>query len=84
MKKTIKFEHSADEDVVNHAYLEIELSKLKGNIPFMEKDYFDFEDVERSNEQSDEECSNEKAVKTTIKKLYDKNSSIDMIMRMKY
>ena len=54
-KITTKFEPSGDGDVVNKADVDTELFKVEGRILFIEKVCNEFEDLERSNKQSDQE-----------------------------
>ena len=57
--------------MVYKVHLDAEISKVKGHVYYTEKEYIEFEDVERSIKQSDNETFFEKAVKTTIRILND-------------
>ena len=69
-KITTNFEPTGDSDVINKAYLDEKLKKIDGHISYIEKDYIEFK--LEYNEQSVENVLNQRAVKTTIQKLYDK------------
>ena len=69
-KLTTKIEAVNDEDVVNKAYLAGKLSKINGHLSVLEKDYNEF--ISQYNKQSVEEILAQRAVTTTIHKLYDK------------
>ena len=64
------FEPSYDEDVLNKAYLDEKMSKIKGQISYIEKDYNEFK--LHNDKQFVEENLIERAVKTTIQILYNK------------
>ena len=68
-KITTKFEAVNDEDVINKAYLDTNLSKIAGQISLIEKDYNEFNLL--SIKQSVEEVLIQRAVKTSIQTLYD-------------
>ena len=69
-KITTNFETVNNEDVINKGYLDEELKKTNGHITYIEKDYNEFK--KHYNKQSVEEILIQRAVKTTIKILYDK------------
>ena len=69
-KITTNFEPVNDEDVINKGYLDEELKKTNGHIAYLEKDYNEFE--KQYNKQSVEEFLIQRAVKTTIQRLYNK------------
>ena len=69
-EKATKLEPSKDEDVINKAYLDKKLSKMEGQISYIEKDYNEFKLF--NSKKSAEEILIEKAVKTTIPISYDK------------
>ena len=69
-KITRNFEPIDNADVINKAYLDEELKKTNGHIAYIEKDYNEFKKL--YNKQSVEEILVQRAVKTTIKILYDK------------
>ena len=52
--------------MLNKAYLDENSSKIEGQISYKEKDFFEFKKL------SNEEVLIQRAVKTTIKLLYDK------------
>ena len=68
-KITAGFEPSNDGDIINEAYLDTKLSKLEGQVSFLEKDYTEFK---MRNDKHSEEVLIERSVKTAIKILYDK------------
>ena len=55
---------------MNKAYLDEKISKIDGRLSFLEKYHNEFE--LNNNKQFVEEIFNQRAVKTTIQKLYDK------------
>ena len=69
-KITTNFKPTNDSDVINKAYLDEKLLKLNGHSSFLEKEYIEF--LLNYNKQSAEEILIQRAVKTTIKMLYDK------------
>ena len=69
-KITTNFEPIDDEDVINKAYLDEKLKKIDGHISYIEKDYNEFK--LQYNKQSVKDISIQRAVKTTIRILYDK------------
>ena len=69
-KLTTNFEPVDDSDVINKAYLDDKLLKIDGHLLKLEKDYNEFK--KQYNKQSVEEILVQRAVKTTIQKLYDK------------
>ena len=72
MKKvTTIFEPINNEHAINKAYLDEKISKVCGQISFLEKDYKEFK--LQYNKQGLEEFLIQRAVKTTIQLLYDKN-----------
>ena len=68
-KITTNFEPLDKKDVVNKAYLDTKLSKVEGQISYVEKEYFEFK---LHNDKQPEEVLIERAVKTTIQIIYDK------------
>ena len=70
-KLTTSFEAIDDSDVINKAYLDDKLKKKDGHIAYTEKDYNEFK--KQYNKQSVEEILIQRAVKTTIQILYDKD-----------
>ena len=69
-KMTTNFEHTDNLDVINKGYLDEKLKKIDGHIAYIRKDYNEFK--KECNKQSVEEILIQRAVKTTIKILYDK------------
>ena len=69
-KITLNFEPVDDSDVKNKVYLDKNLLKIYGQLSLLEKDYNEF--ILQYNKQSVEEISIQRAVKTTLEKLYDK------------
>ena len=69
-EKATKMEPSKDEDVINKAYLDKKLSKMEGQISYIEKIYNEFKLF--NSKKSAEEILIEKAVKTTIQISYGK------------
>ena len=67
---TTNFEAVDDEDVINKAYLDEKLIKIKGHLSKLEKDYNEFK--LQHNKQNVEDILIQRAVKTTIHILYDK------------
>ena len=70
-KMTTNFEAVDDKDVINKGYLDEKLLKINGHLSKLEKDYNEFK--LQYNKQSVEEISIQRAVKTTIQVLYDKD-----------
>ena len=68
-KKTIIFEPHNDEDVINKDNLDTKISKIEGQISYLEKIYNNFK--MQSDKQSEHAFLIETAVKTTIYKIYD-------------
>ena len=58
-------------DVINKAYLDEKLKKIDGHINYIEKDYNEFK--LQYNKQNVEDVLIQRAVKTTIRTLYDKS-----------
>ena len=69
-KITTNFEPTDDQDVINEAHLDEKLLKINGHLSKLEKNYNEFE--LEYNKQSVEDISIQRAVKTTIQRLYDK------------
>ena len=69
-KITLISEAVDDNDVINKAYLDSKLLKKDGHLSKLEKDYNEFK--LQYNKQSVEDISVQRAVKTSIKRLYDK------------
>ena len=69
-KIATNFEPVDDSDVINKGYLDSKLLKIDGHLSKLEKDYNEFR--KEYNKQSVEEILVQRAVKTTIQKLYDK------------
>ena len=69
-KITTNFEPIDNVDVVNKGYLDEKMLKLNGYLSKLEKDYNEFK--LQYNKQSIEDILVQRAVKTTIKILYDK------------
>ena len=67
---TTNFEPIDKEDVENKAYLDEKLKKIDGHITYIEKDYKEFK--LEYNKQNVGDILIQRAVKTTIQKLYDK------------
>ena len=70
-KITTNFEAVDDEDVINKGYLDSKLLKIDGHLSKLEKDYNEFK--LQYNKQSVEDILIQRAVKTTIRTLYDKD-----------
>ena len=70
-KITTNFEAIDESDVVNKVYLDDKLKKIDGHIAYIAKDYNEFK--KQYNKQSVEEILIQRAVKTTIQILYDKD-----------
>ena len=66
-KITTNFEPTDDTDVIKTTYLDTKLSKIEGEISYIEKDNNEFKLL--SNKRSVEEVLSQKTVKTTIQKL---------------
>ena len=69
-KITTNFDAVNDEDVINKGFLDEKLLKINGHLSKLEKDFNDFK--LQYNKQSVEDILVQRAVKTTIQKLYDK------------
>ena len=69
-KLTTNFEPVDDSDVINKAYFDEKLIKIKGHISKLEKKFNEF--ILQYNKQSVEDILIQRAVKTTIQILYDK------------
>ena len=69
-KQTTTFEPFNDEDLINKAYQDTKLSKIQGQIKFVENNYNEFE--LHYNKYSVEEVLFQGAVKTTIQIPFDK------------
>ena len=69
-KITTNFEPINNENIIIKAYLDEHLSKIEGQISYIKKDYNEFKIL--YNKQSIEEILNQRAVRTTIQKLYDR------------
>ena len=69
-KITTNFEPVDNEDVINKGYLDEKLLKINGHLTKLEKDFNEFK--LQYNKQSVEDILIQRAVKTTIQKLYDK------------
>ena len=69
-KIATNFEPIDNSDVINKGYLDEKLLKTNGHLSKLEKDYNNFK--QQYNKQSVEENLVQRAVKTTIQKLYDK------------
>ena len=69
-KITTNFKPIDNVDVISKAYLDEKLKKIDGQISYIEKDYNKFK--KQYNKQSVVEILIQRAVKTTIQKLYDK------------
>ena len=70
-KITTDFEAVDDKDVINKAYLDDKLLKINGHLSKLEKDYDEFN--LQYNKQNVEDILIQRAVKTTIQILYDKD-----------
>ena len=69
-KITRNFEPNNNEDVINKSYLDEIFLKINGHLSFLEKDFNEFK--LQYNKQNVEDNLIQRAVKTTIKILYDK------------
>ena len=69
-KLTTNFEPVDDSDVINKGYLDSKLLKIDGHISKLEKDYNELK--LQYNKQNVEDILIQRAVKTTIQILYDK------------
>ena len=69
-KITTTFEAVNDEDVINKGFSDEKLLKIDGHLSKLENDFIEFK--LQYNKQSVEEILIQRAVKTTIQKLYDK------------
>ena len=70
-KLTTNFEPVDNKDVINKAYLNEKLIKTDGHIPKLEKDFNEFK--LEYNKQNVEDILVQRAVKTTMQILYDKD-----------
>ena len=82
-KTKTKFEAVNDEDVMDKAYLDTKLAKVKGDISYVEKKYNELKGYERYKE----EILDEKAVKTTIqihhdRRLFDKYDFVNEVVNV--
>ena len=68
-KITTNFEPVDDSDVINKGHLDENLLKINGHLSKLEKDYNEFK--LQYNKQNIEEILIQRAVKTTIQRLYD-------------
>ena len=69
-KITTDFEPISNEDIINKGYLDEKFLKMNGHLSSLEKDYNEFK--LQYNKQSVEAILFQRALKTTIQKLYDK------------
>ena len=69
-KITTNFEPNDNKDVINKGYLDSKLLKIDGHLSKLEKDFNEFK--LQYNKQNVEDILIQRAVKTTIKILYDK------------
>ena len=69
-KISTNFEAVDDKDVINKGYLDSKLLKIDGHLSKLEKDYKEF--ILQYNKQNVEDILIQKAVKTTVQKLYDR------------
>ena len=69
-KITTNFEAVNNEDVINKGHLDDKILKINGHLSKLEKDYNEFKI--QYNKQSVEDILVQRAVKTTIQRLYDK------------
>ena len=69
-KITTIFERSDDSDIINKAFLDEKFLETDGHLSFLEKLYNEF--ILQYNKQSVGEVFFQRAVKTTIQRLYDK------------
>ena len=69
-KKTTNFERTENSDVINKSCLDEKLKNIDGHISYIKNDYNQFK--LQYNKQSVEEILVQRAVRTTIQKLYDK------------
>ena len=70
-KITTNFDAVYDEDIINKGNLDEKLLKINGHLSKFEKDYIEFK--LQYNKQSVEDILIQRAVKTTIQILYDKD-----------
>ena len=70
-KVSTNFEPTNDSDVINKGYLGDKMLKINGQLSKLEKDYSTFK--LQYNKQSVEDILIQRAVKTTIQRLYDKS-----------
>ena len=66
-KITTKIETVNYEDVLNNGYPDTKINKIESPVPFIKKDYIEFK---LCNDKQSEEVLSEKAMETTIQKLY--------------
>ena len=76
------FETVDDEDVINKSYLDSKLFKIDSHLSKLEKDSNEFK--LQYNKQNVEDISIQRAVKTTIQILYDREYLILILMLMKF
>ena len=69
-KLTTNFEPVDNEDIINKGFLDKKLLKIDGHLSKLEKDFNEFKLL--FNKQSVEDILIQRAVKTTIQRLYDK------------
>ena len=69
-KLTTNFEPVDNEDVINKAYLDSKLLKIDGHLSKLEKHYNEY--ILQYNKKNVENILIQRAVKTTIQKLYDR------------
>ena len=69
-KLTTNFEPVDNSDVINKGYLDEKLLKIDGHLSKLEKDYNEF--ILQYNKQSIEEILVQRAIRTTIQRLFDK------------
>ena len=79
---TTNFGPTDDSDVINKAYLDEKFKKTDGHISYIEKDYNEFKS--QNNKQNVEDILIQRAVKTTIQILHDKNNLINFKMLIKF
>ena len=71
-KVSTNIEPLENEDIVKKTYLDTNLSKVKGQLSFIEENYNEFKLRSDKKKQYDDEFLIEKAVKTTIQTFYHK------------
>ena len=69
-KLTTNIKPTDDSKVINKSYMDEKLSKIDGHLSLLEKDYNDFK--LQCNKESEEEILIQRAMKTTIQKMYEK------------